>query len=384
MNRKVETGEQRIHLRLSEEVSGVPKKKDFIQKESAKPGVLVILAIILFVLLVFSMLFLVPYHQFRTDPAWFFIHVKQRFSDCFRFLMGSSSDTFRTTVIQYLAVLTAGAALAACGGIYQGSFHNVLAGPSTMGTMSGATLGATLYLFFCVSPEGTVLFGNGGMIPVLIGSFCGVALILAVSLTIGHGRLSTSAMILSGTVFSAFISNLGLVLQYWIIYKNPNDARVEMMQTLMLGSFDNVTTWQALRNLAIPILICLGVVLFFSGRLNLLSLGAAEAVSMGVNVNLYRNLMVVVGTILTAVVVAFCGRIGFLGYMVPLVARKLVGPDLRRLLPAVMLLGPILLLLVFDVAYIAGLTAYLNVITSMLGMIVMLIILCNRKYARLK
>jgi iron complex transport system permease protein len=99
---------------------------------------------------------------------------------------------------------------------------------------------------------------------------------------------------------------------------------------------------------------------------------------MGVNIHTLRIAMIAVGTVLTAVVVAFCGRIGFIGFMIPLVGRKFVGPGMERLLPASMLLGSILLLVVYDLAYIAGLTSYLNLFTSSIGGVVLLVTLLKK------
>jgi iron complex transport system permease protein len=78
-------------------------------------------------------------------------------------------------------------------------------------------------------------------------------------------------------------------------------------------------------------------------------------------------------------VVAFCGHIGFIGFMIPLVGRKFVGPGMERLLPASMLLGSILLLVVYDLAYIAGLTSYLNLFTSSIGGVVLLVTLLKKR-----
>ena len=69
----------------------------------------------------------------------------------------------------------------------------------------------------------------------------------------------------------------------------------------------------------------------------------------------------------------------FLGFMLPLVGRKLAGPDMRTLLPVSMLLGSIFLLLVFDAAFIAGMTDYLNLFTSAIGGVVMIVTLLSRK-----
>jgi iron complex transport system permease protein len=169
-----------------------------------------------------------------------------------------------------------------------------------------------------------------------------------------------------------------MVIQYYIILKDPTDTRVEEIQDLMMGSFNDVTTGRTILLMAVPIVLCLALLLALRGKLELLGLGE-EAETMGVPVARYRNLTILLGTVLTAVVVAFCGRLGFLGFMIPLVGRKLVGPGLRKLLPVSLLIGSILLTVVFDVAYICGLTDYLNLFTSSIGCTVMLVTLLCRK-----
>ncbi len=394
---------ERIHLRTGAG-SEAPSPEDQVRayqrqerRHDKGVSVLVILAVVLFFLLLASLLLVVPYQEFRFSPAWVFEHIQQRFRQLYLLLFGSGS-AFAVTVYQYLAVIVVGAALAACGAIFQGAFKNVLAGPSTMGVMSGGSLGCLIYMLLFVPAEAEVIYTTFDystylenqataslwstyqqQICTLIGCFAGVGLVLLVATIAGRGRLSASAMILSGTVFSSITSQCSMIIQYYMIIKNPNDQRIELIQELMMGTFDNVTSLQYLLMMAVPILICLAVLLALSGRLNLFSLDEDEAMTMGVNLRPLRYVIIAIGTILTAVVVSFCGSIGFLGFMIPLVGRKLVGPDMRRLLPASLMLGSILLILVFDAAYITGLTGYLSLFTSSIGSIVMLATLFIRK-----
>ena len=184
--------------------------------------------------------------------------------------------------------------------------------------------------------------------------------------------ITASAMILSGTVFSVLTQNLAMLIQYYIIRNDPTDPRIEAARDLMMGTFNHITTWQHVALMAVPIVLCLAVLLAASGRLDLLSLGEEEAASMGLPVQRYRYVMVLLSTVLTATVVAFCGHIGMLGFLVPLIGRKLAGPGMRRQVPVNLLLGAILLMVIFDAAYVAGLTDYLNLFTSSIGSVVML------------
>ena len=351
------------------------------------------LAVALFFLFWGSLFFTVPYNEWSFSPAWILDHVRQQFRNFYLFL-GGRFPSYSIHISQLLGVLLVGAALATTGAVFQGSFRNVLAGPSTMGVMAGGSMGCLLYVLFFTESTITAVNVTADLteyysrsffetytqqLCVLLGCFAAVALVLLVALAAGRGRVSSSAMILSGTVLSTLTSNAMMVVQYYIIAKDPLDSRIDAIADLMMGSFDNITTILDVVLMAVPIGACLVICLAVSGRLNLLSLGEEEATAMGLNVRRYRYLMIIVGTVLTAVVVAFCGHIGFLGFMIPLVGRKLAGPDMRKLLPCSMLLGAVLMLLVYDVAYITNLTGYLNLFTSSIGSIVMVITIFGRK-----
>lgn len=383
--------ENRIHLRSSHSDTA-----DFLNSKLKRGKALsttAVLGIILFFLFVISLLFTVSYKDWVFSPAWIFESVKRRLEQLYLFFFAGGSP-IGITVYQYLAVVLAGAGLAACGAILQGSFRNVLAGPSTMGVMSGGSLGCMLFLILFNSSDAEIThtvadlaaYANrdifemyGRQLCTFLGCIGGVALILAVATLAGKGRLSASAMIISGTVFSSLTGNISMLIQYYLIKNNPYDARIDTVRNLMMGSFNSITIWQQVVFLAVPILVCLALLMAVGGRLNLLSLGEDEALTMGVDIRKLRYVMVAVTTIISAAVIASCGHIGFLGFMVPLIGRKLVGPNMRVLLPNCMLLGGILLVVIFDVAYFFGLTDYLNLFTSGIGCVVMIMTLLHKK-----
>lgn len=388
------TEKQQSHTRIQLHNTGVKTEPDRRRERPDPPGrsLIAVLGIILFFLFWCSLVFIVPYKQWDFSPAFIFETVKRRFEQLFEFLFHGQS-TFGITVYQYLAVILVGAALAACGTIFQGSFRNMLAGPSTMGVMSGGTLGLLIYLLLFSSAHAQVGFSTfdaaaysartffdiyAQQFLTLAGCFAGVGITMGVSLAAGRGRLSASAMIVCGTVFSSLTSSAMSLVRYYMILSDPTDERIEALRDLSMGTFDNITSWQTLVMMAAPILICLAVLLILRHRLNLLSLREDEAATMGVNIHGLRIGMIVIGTVLTAVVVAFCGHIGFLGFMIPLVGRKLAGPNMEKLLPVSMLIGAILLVVVYDLACITMLTSYLNLFTSSIGGIVLLVTLLKK------
>ena len=385
--------EDRIRIRLdSSEVTSYQKAEK--KHEKGFSGV-VILAVIVFCLFCFFMLFNLKYDEFLFDIPYIYGSISDNFSNVFNLLFGQAQDPGTVAwICELCAAMLAGAALASCGSVLQGTFRNNLAGPSTMGVMTGGTLGCLAYLLFFYDSDGSSLgvtigaedsFINqifqsyGQQLIVFFGCILAVTLIMGIALAAGKGKVSASAMIISGTVFSAMIGNLVQVVQYFIIMSNPEDTRIDMISDMMLGNFSKVSNFRILALFALPIVVCIVLLLVVRNRLNLFSLGEQEATTMGMNVGRYRNMMIIVSTILTATVVSFCGRIGFLGFMIPLVGRKIAGPNMRYLIPACMLIGAGLMLIIFNVAHFCNMDDSLNVFTSSIGCIVMVFTLIGRK-----
>ena len=135
---------------------------------------------------------------------------------------------------------------------------------------------------------------------------------------------------------------------------------------------------------AIPLIACMAAILLMSGRLTLLAFNDEEARSMGISTTRTRNVMVALCTIMTALVIAFCGVVGFVGFMVPHIARKIIGPDFRFLLPACALLGAIMVCVTYYISELgipwiqSGST---GVITSVVGCISFIVIAVRNRGA---
>lgn len=295
---------------------------------------------------------------------------------------------------QTLAVAVIGAALALNGAVYQGALKNALASPSTLGVMSGGTLGTLIYTLTVVTSNSQELAESGftavqasETIAVLdamnlgeyilytqqraffsiIGCFVIVLLALAIAYIAGRGKVSKSALVIAGQVFAAVIAGIVSVVRTYITYYGT-DEQLLALQSTVNGSVANIMGPIQFCLVAVPLLIGFIVVMALRGRLNLLAFNDDEARSMGISVGKTRIAVIAVCTIMTAVVVSFCGQVGFVGFLVPHIARKVVGPDLRYLIPASALVGAIYLLLS---NYIMSLGALLNgslgTFTSLLG-----------------
>ncbi len=383
------SGTDRIEVSVTEDEIGDFQKRE--RKRSRKIPLPIIFLLVWIGLYFISLIFGVRIYLPGTGgegynrASYFMQSITHFIEDSYNlFFHAGSTGNIEMYYCQFLGVALAGAALAACGAAFQGVFKNVLAGPSTMGVMSGGSMGCMIYLlvFYGSSTVSLDILPrlSGLLQPIftLAGCFGGVLLILAVSLIAGRGKVSSDTMVIAGTVFSGVISNIMLVIQYWIIANDPSDSRIEMLRLMMMGNFTQLTSLTAVMIMGIPILICLFVLLFCSGKMNLLSFGEEDAQAMGLNVRRYKNLMILTGTVLTAMVVAFCGRIGFIGFLVPLVVRRMTGPDMRKLLPAAMTFGALLMTLIFDLACMLGLESYMSVITGPLGCAIMIFTLFRK------
>lgn len=307
---------------------------------------------------------------------------------------------------QTLIVALVGAALALNGAVYQGAMKNALASPSTLGVMSGGTLGTVIYLLVFIEPETEELLETGAVatlasdaveklnamsIPEYIlttqlralcsvaGCFVVVALVLLIAYIAGHGKVSKSALIIAGQVFSAVISGgIGVVRTYLIMY--GTDSQVEAIRTTIGGSVNNVINIIDVALIAIPLIIGFIIIMRLRFKLNLLAFSDDEARSLGISVNFTRNAVMIVCTIMTAVVVSFCGNVGFVGFLVPHIARKLVGPDLRYLIPASALVGSVYLLISNYVMSLGNiLSSSLGTFTSLIGVVFFIIAIIRQR-----
>ena len=228
-----------------------------------------------------------------------------------------------------------GAALTLSGVGMQAFTKNPLAEPYVLGISSGASLGAVLAMLLGVSVP--VL----GKLSVSMGAFAGalVSILLVYLLAKSRGSVTPIRLILVGVAVSAMFQ----AFTNYIVYTAPDDAAVREATFWMLGGLGSAE-WEDL-----PLLLCLVppaflLMLALSKSLNAMMMGDSSAVTLGVNLNVVRNLLIVIPALLTASSVAVSGCIGFVGLVIPHLVRSVVGPDHRKLIPISMLTGAIFLI----------------------------------------
>ncbi|MBW1956586.1 MAG: iron ABC transporter permease [Deltaproteobacteria bacterium] len=231
-------------------------------------------------------------------------------------------------------ILTAafvGGGLSMAGAVFQGILLNPLADPYTLGVSAGAAFGASLAILVNITVMGT------WSIPLC--AFLGAMATLAavVFLSEGSGGLSSNNLILSGIIVAAILS-AGISFLKYIA-----DEQVAVIIFWLMGSFAAKTwndVWMAAGSLMIGFLIFL----FYSRDLNVVAMGDRTAVSLGVDTQRVRLILLLSASLVSAVAVSVSGIIGFVGLLVPHMMRAFTGPDNRKLIPVCGLAGAVLLL----------------------------------------
>ncbi len=232
-----------------------------------------------------------------------------------------------------LAILT-GVALAVSGLIMQAVVGNPIADPYILGISSGASLGATLAIVTgLMSALGSVAVGLSAFLFALLTSV-GVMILSRLG-----GRATSERLILSGLALSAAISSIATLL----VYTAKNRDAIREVNFWLMGSLSGAKMSQ----IAVigPIIIALCLYLSVQSRnLNLLLLGDEVAYTLGKDLAKLRSTYIVVVSLLVGLVVYTSGTIGFVGLIVPHMARFLLGTNHRHLIPGTVLLGASLLL----------------------------------------
>lgn len=320
----------------------------------------------------------------RLSVSWFF-EVFRSNIEALADLIGGNANYMKINMIRTAAAGLAGAALSVSGAVYQGSFKNAMASPTTLGVQSGGVMGGMIYVMLIYAQGVSAAKNDADTMSifqkyemsffVLAGCFFAVALIVTLSKIVGRGRVSSVALILSGFIFSGFIGGIEELVQYRMLLENTYDDRTYLLRYMMMGSFDRVASLEQLLIMGIPIVTGIGIIIFFRNRINILVFGEEEAKTMGINAERERNITVAVVTAITAVVISFCGMIGFAGFIIPHIARRFTGPDLRYLIPASALLGADIMMFVYYAATCFNYSTSINFMTSLAGGLIFLCML---------
>ena len=273
-----------------------------------------------------------------------------------------------------LNVALTGAVLSLCGAAMQGLLRNPLADGSTLGVSSGASLGAVIALAFGVSIPGVE--AGGVMLLAMVFAFLSLALILSMAYVLDRS-LATNSIILIGVIFSMFASSvMSLIISF-------AGDKVRTITFWTMGSLSG-TGYRQAGCLGAALLVCGGVILRFGRELNAFAIGEDHARHIGVNVRRVKLMILIAVSVLIGVCVSIGGTIGFVGLVMPHMARMVAGPNHCRLLPASMFAGAIFLLLA-DLAartLLSPMELSIGVVTSLVGAVAFVIIFYRTRKAR--
>lgn len=274
--------------------------------------------------------------------------------------MGSGDSQASTVVWQIRvprigAAILAGAALSAAGASFQTLFRNPLVSPDILGVAAGAGFGAIVGILL-----------NAG--PFLIQAFAfasGLAVVSLVMLIASSTRQTDRilSLVLTGVVVGALAGAMTSLLK---VTADPFD-QLPAMTFWLLGSLSNISMSRLLPALGLVIVGLIPLVLL-RWRMNVLTLGDDEARSLGVNVRQTRFVVIAAATLVTAGVTAMAGLIGWVGLVIPHIARMIVGPSFAKVLPVSILIGAGYLLTVDTVARnVSDVEIPLGILTALIG-----------------
>ena len=339
------------------------------------------------------------------SPAELFEAVGERAQEIFSLFALHNDLRGWMTLSAFIMVALTGAGLGLSGAVYQNTFKNALASPSTMGVMSGATLGVVLFYALSTGEGGDDitphLFGKalteqtvsnplewfymvwGHSLWAFVVAMLVVAIVMAISMLSRRSRASKVYVIIAGQVIATISAGIVASIRNYYSVHWPwgnKTLTIAEAQTAVFGSSPDVV---ALVVIAVPIVAIMTFVLVNHRKLTLLTFSEMETASMGVDTGALRIGLLIACTALTALIVAFCGPIGFVGFFMPHVARKLVGPNFQYLIPATMLLAATFTTGAYALSgfFSAG-AGYTGMFISLVGAVAFLVIALQQRGSR--
>jgi iron complex transport system permease protein len=251
-----------------------------------------------------------------------------------------------------------GAALAISGAAFQGLFRNPLADPYLLGVASGAGFGATLVMVFAASVPFLMTLG------VPLAAFIGGLLsVVCVFLLARQGKTAPLiTLILAGVVIGSVLT---AATSFLMLYSRTQGLSI---LSWLLGSF-TFAGWEKVLVMLPTVVVVTLTVMLSSRALNLLQLGEEQAMQLGLSVEKFKLLLIVVATLATSIAVSVSGIIGFVGLIIPHAVRLAMGADYRRITPVIAVAGAMFLVLADLLArtLIAPSQLPIGIVTALVG-----------------
>src|SRR5690554_3449108 len=299
------------------------------------------------------------------------------------FTSSESSDTFRTIVMDFrlpkaLTAIATGAALSLSGLQMQTVFRNPLAGPYVLGISAGASLGVALFVMGFSSLFAWGMFSTAGAWPLAMVAWLGSFMVMLLVLYVSARVNDIMTLLILGMLFSSAVTAVVSILQYF-----SSESMLKTFIIWTMGSLGSVTRSQLA--VLLPAVI-LGVFIAYMKvkDLNAFLLGEDYARSLGVSIKASRLVIFLSASLLAGTITAFCGPIGFIGIAVPHICRVIFKTSNHLILvPAVLIMGSIVMLFSDIVSQLPGMQATLpiNSVTAIIGIpVIVWMIVKNKRF----
>ncbi|WP_202901183.1 FecCD family ABC transporter permease [Methylocaldum szegediense] len=273
---------------------------------------------------------------------------------------------FEIRLPRILAAVLVGAGLSVSGAAFQAIFVNPLVSPGLLGVLAGGSFGAAL---------GMIISDHSLVVQVSAFLFGLLAVLIALGIVRVYRNESLLMLVLGGIISSGLFTALLSIVKY---LADPYNQLPAIVYWLM-GNLSNVELSVVL-TLALPMLAGILLLAVYARHMNVLSMGDEEARSLGIDTRRVRLVIILSATLISALTVVMAGMIGWIGLIVPHIARLIVGPDNGRLVPASALLGGIFLLVVDDLARnLFTVEIPIGVLSELLGIPIFILVLRNAR-----
>ena len=287
------------------------------------------------------------------------------------FANDSSLDTQRSIIVNLrfprtIMAAFVGIGLSLSGLLYQETFRNKLVSPDLLGVSTGASVGAALAIVL-------------GLSSALISVFAFVIGLLTVFATVLISKLfrngSSTILLLSGIIVGGFMSAILSMIKYF----SSDITTLASITYWLMGSFESANMNRDYILMGV-VAACVIVLLLISHPINLVNQGKAEAQTKGIQYNLYRGLIIVLSTVLTAISVCFCGTISWIGLVIPHIVRLLAGRDAKRTIPLCITFGGTFMILVDIISRtFTDSEIPLSAVTGLIGTLIFVVILIIKR-----
>lgn len=264
----------------------------------------------------------------------------------------------------------AGCGLAISGVAMQAAVKNPLADPYILGISAGASAGATAVI-------AADLLDVTSEYSISIGAFVGALLSMFLLFMLNRGNRDSVRLLLSGCVISILCSSITSIIMFFA----KDKEKISSVTFWLMGSVSDAN-WEMIPIISIVVFIGIFLLVLYYRQLNAMLLGDEVAHTLGINTEQFRWKLVIIVALIVGAIVAFCGMIGFVGFVIPHIVRTIFGSNHKIVVPISAYIGATFLLLCDIIARIIVIPEEIpiGIITSLIGAPFFIYILEKKKF----